>query len=295
MNYLGIDLRTKDVKKLIGILKRLKTTVNVCDGGMYHEDINYSQVQIVTMWSEAELDDWLYNTSHKCDYVGTFKLAQVQGLKMKKFAYTENVYFSRVISGNLGEAIMRSNVNDALHDYLEGADFSLDFISRWYYNGALEYLKSKDVQTIKLEETSSQFDDELKTELELCLLNAYEWACWYTYFADFEEALKTSVEDWIKYNSIDYFHYTKTDKSGKKTKCDFYEADGVFLGFLKDNQSYCFDHGIDCTKINPDKIMDSRYIPHPENKDVFELFYENLKNDYLDRKLNQVNLEMDFN
>jgi hypothetical protein len=41
--------------------------------------------------------------------------------------------------------------------------------------------------------------------------------------------------------------------------------------------------------------MDSRYIPHPENKDVFELFYENLKNDDLDERLNQVNLELDFN
>jgi hypothetical protein len=41
--------------------------------------------------------------------------------------------------------------------------------------------------------------------------------------------------------------------------------------------------------------MDSRYNPTPENKDVFELFYENLKNDDLDERLNQVNLELDFN
>ncbi len=71
MNHLGIDVETKDKFKIIARLSKLKTTRAVTDGGMYNEDHKYSQIQIDTDWTEAELEDWLYRTKG-IEYVGTF-------------------------------------------------------------------------------------------------------------------------------------------------------------------------------------------------------------------------------
>jgi len=72
MNHLGIDVRTKDDKKLIAALKRLKSTESVIDGGMYHDEIGYSQVHVDTTMTEDMLDDWLYRVKHGAEYVGVF-------------------------------------------------------------------------------------------------------------------------------------------------------------------------------------------------------------------------------
>ena len=71
MNHLGIDVRTKDKKRLIARLKGLVSTVSVEDGGAYYEDLSYSQVWLTTHKTEKELDDWLYKT-RGIEYVGTF-------------------------------------------------------------------------------------------------------------------------------------------------------------------------------------------------------------------------------
>ena len=72
MNKLGIDVQTRDLKKLLTYLERLKTTHYIEDGGMYREDRSISQLHITTTWTEEELDDWLYNRAHGCEYHGTF-------------------------------------------------------------------------------------------------------------------------------------------------------------------------------------------------------------------------------
>lgn len=78
MNYLGIDIRTKDARRLIARLKRLKSTISVEYGGAYWEDPSYSQVHLTTTWSEGKLDDWLYRTKHGCQYVGAFELKRIE-------------------------------------------------------------------------------------------------------------------------------------------------------------------------------------------------------------------------
>jgi len=72
VNSLGIDVATRDVKKLIGKLSRLKTTDSVVNGGMYLMGKNYSQIHIDTLMTENQLDDWLYTVDHGADYVGVF-------------------------------------------------------------------------------------------------------------------------------------------------------------------------------------------------------------------------------
>ena len=71
MNKLGIDCPTKGVKQLVRRLKALKTTDFATDGGAYREDMNISQVLIDTIWTEKELEDWLYRTKGM-DYIGVF-------------------------------------------------------------------------------------------------------------------------------------------------------------------------------------------------------------------------------
>lgn len=67
----GIDVPTKGKGKTISRLRRLKTTMDVCDGGEYHADRGYSQIHIDTTWTIEQLDDWLYRVKGvDCD--GTF-------------------------------------------------------------------------------------------------------------------------------------------------------------------------------------------------------------------------------
>jgi hypothetical protein len=71
INKLGIDIKTQDIKKLINKLKRLKTTINIENGGMYYQDKDYSIVWIDTTLNENQLDEWLYKYSN-CNYIGIF-------------------------------------------------------------------------------------------------------------------------------------------------------------------------------------------------------------------------------
>lgn len=68
---LGIDVRTAHVCKLVSRLKRLKSTASAEHGGVYREDLSYSQVHIDTTMTEDELDAWLY-AGKGIDYVGVF-------------------------------------------------------------------------------------------------------------------------------------------------------------------------------------------------------------------------------
>ena len=72
IHHLGVDVATCDKKKLMRRLARLKSTLQVTDGGEYREDRSYSQVHIETHFTEEELDKWLYEVNHGADYVGVF-------------------------------------------------------------------------------------------------------------------------------------------------------------------------------------------------------------------------------
>ena len=69
MANLIIDVETHDVNKLMGRLKRLKSTINVENGGMYRMGMEYSQVWLETTKSLEEVEEWLWRYSN-CDYVG---------------------------------------------------------------------------------------------------------------------------------------------------------------------------------------------------------------------------------
>lgn len=72
VHTLGIDVRTADSWELRKRLSRVKSTVSVEDGGVYAQDVAYSQVHITTTLAEQELDDWLYEAAGDCGYVGVF-------------------------------------------------------------------------------------------------------------------------------------------------------------------------------------------------------------------------------
>lgn len=67
-----IDVETKDVKKLISRLSRLKSTIDLQDGGEYYFGgaTGYNIIYIDTTKTVDELDDWLYSVNHGADYVG---------------------------------------------------------------------------------------------------------------------------------------------------------------------------------------------------------------------------------
>lgn len=73
MNRLAVDVKTNDVKRLVGRLKRLKSVIAVRGGGPYWSDPFYSQVWVDTEMSEADLDDWLYRVNHGCECFGVFE------------------------------------------------------------------------------------------------------------------------------------------------------------------------------------------------------------------------------
>lgn len=74
MKTLGIDVRTKDAKKLATRLRRLISTADVQGPFLYHQDESYAQLRVSTSKTEKELDHWLWATNHGCDYVGVFEV-----------------------------------------------------------------------------------------------------------------------------------------------------------------------------------------------------------------------------
>lgn len=68
-NRFIIDIQTSAKLTVISRLKRLASTVSIEDGGTYREDSYYSQLHIVTLKSETELDKWLYDTKG-IEYIG---------------------------------------------------------------------------------------------------------------------------------------------------------------------------------------------------------------------------------
>ena len=67
MNYI-IDCQTKGKGALIRRLKRLKSTVTVSDGGVYHEDTTLSQIHLESTSTESDIDNWLWKNNF--DYIG---------------------------------------------------------------------------------------------------------------------------------------------------------------------------------------------------------------------------------
>lgn len=75
-NQFIIDVETHHCSQLIRRLKRLITTVNVEDGGMYREARNYSQVHLKSVWNWEQLDEWLYLYSN-VDYIGCIEIDSI--------------------------------------------------------------------------------------------------------------------------------------------------------------------------------------------------------------------------
>lgn len=67
-----IDVETKDVKKLISRLSRLKSTLSIEDRGEYNYSgaTGYNIIYIDTTKTVDEMDDWFYSVDHGADYVG---------------------------------------------------------------------------------------------------------------------------------------------------------------------------------------------------------------------------------
>lgn len=66
----GIDVETHDAQRIISALKKLSGVMNVEGPFPYREDVSYSQIQLETIWTECQLEDWLYNGNY--DYIGVY-------------------------------------------------------------------------------------------------------------------------------------------------------------------------------------------------------------------------------
>lgn len=71
--HIGIDVRTKDARKLMGKLRRLASTRSVEPAGTYRQDPAWQQVHLTTTMTLEDLDDWLWKRS-SVEYAGTFEM-----------------------------------------------------------------------------------------------------------------------------------------------------------------------------------------------------------------------------
>jgi hypothetical protein len=71
-NLLGVDMSTRDYKKLARRLRSLKSTLGINGPMIYHQDPNLCQLHIETTMTENQLDNWLYRVNHGADYVGVY-------------------------------------------------------------------------------------------------------------------------------------------------------------------------------------------------------------------------------
>lgn len=68
-----IDITTKDKNKCIRRMSKLKGYENVKDGGMYHQDIMYSQIHLDSVKTLDEIENWFYKSN--LDYVGVIEVS----------------------------------------------------------------------------------------------------------------------------------------------------------------------------------------------------------------------------
>lgn len=74
--YLAIDVATRDKDKLMERLAKLKSTVQVADGGEYWRNRYYSQIHVTTHLTEAKLGKWLQRVNHGAEYKGIIDRAE---------------------------------------------------------------------------------------------------------------------------------------------------------------------------------------------------------------------------
>lgn len=71
MNCFIIDCRTRGKSEGIARLKKLKSTIEAYDGGVYRMDGQYSQIWIDTTWTESQLENWLWQAKFRhFHYIG---------------------------------------------------------------------------------------------------------------------------------------------------------------------------------------------------------------------------------
>ena len=69
--YYIVDVTTADKRELMATLASVSGVVSVQDGGVYREDVAYSQVHIAALnavWTLKQLDELLYSLNY--DVVG---------------------------------------------------------------------------------------------------------------------------------------------------------------------------------------------------------------------------------
>jgi hypothetical protein len=71
-NHYIIDVETSDKDNIIESLEKFPGTLSVKDGGMYHQDHNYSQVLLTSEKTEVQIDSFLYEGNF--DYVGVVQV-----------------------------------------------------------------------------------------------------------------------------------------------------------------------------------------------------------------------------
>lgn len=71
INKFIIDVETFDIKRIIRRLKRLKSTIEVTNGGQYVLEPDSSQIWIDTLLTEDQLDHWLWKTG--MEYIGVIE------------------------------------------------------------------------------------------------------------------------------------------------------------------------------------------------------------------------------
>lgn len=73
VHHLLIDVETCSKKRLMRELRGLRSTIDVQDGGVYHQDPGYSQVLVQSTRTAGEIEQMLYRSS-RSDVVGVIAL-----------------------------------------------------------------------------------------------------------------------------------------------------------------------------------------------------------------------------
>ena len=71
MNRFIIDCNTKGKLEGINRLAKLKSSIDIQDGGVYHNCPEYSQLWIDTTLTESQLEQWLWKSKFRYfHYIG---------------------------------------------------------------------------------------------------------------------------------------------------------------------------------------------------------------------------------
>lgn len=201
--------------------------------------------------------------------------------QISKISTQHHFYWASIIIDNkkFAESATKYGISDAVSESSSECDFWYGgrVSSDWEFYGEdlKNYLKNKGVNVQYFDSNSHYYNSEYLQQLKMDLTHSICNSESNTRASKLFECLELAIDTLLDESGCDYYCFTRTEKSGVKTQVEnFYESDGLILGFTKNNlvsSDNCYENPV----IKFYNLIDARWSPDIVNKsEIFDNLLE---------------------